>query len=147
MKVVLTKDVGGLGRTGEIKNVSDGYARNFLIPKQLAQIATDPEVKRIEKEMKEKSEKQDRQREKNKDFFAKMSGSIFYVKAKTSGKHLFAGIHQADIKKLLEDRYKIELDIKWIKLKEAIKDIGTHEITIADSTGESVIIKLEIQPQ
>ena len=147
MKVVLTKDVSGLGRTGEVKNVSDGYARNFLMPKGLAVVATDSEVKRLEKEHKEKSEKQVRDMEKSKEFFARISGLVLHIKGKASGKHLFAGIHAVDVKKLFEEKHKIDLDVKWIKMTGNLKDIGMHEVPIHDGLGNSALIKIDIQPQ
>ena len=147
MRVILVKDVSGIGRAGDIKEVSDGYARNFLMPKKLAMLATIAETDRIAKEKREKQEKLAREQEKLERSKKILEAKLFTIKAKADGRHLFAAIHEADIAKLVSERIGTELDPKRIRLPKAIKELGSHKVTIKLSEKLEAIINLNVEQQ
>ena len=130
MKVILTKDVQNLGNIGDIKDVANGYARNFLIPGGYAAIATKDTIERSE-EMKLKKEKQAEEGLKTAEELSKRLESVSIVikaKADESGK-LYAAVKSKEISKALDDKgFKIDED--KVVIKESIKAIGDHEVII-----------------
>ncbi len=143
MKIILIKSIPKFGQAGEVKEVTEGYARNFLIPKGLADLATKHSLGQITAQ-KSKIEKLNLQTKKNRQ---KMLKSIdrkkitVQVKADEKGT-LYAGIS----KKSLSDELKeqgYEIEPKDIKLKEKIKKIGKKKIELK-MNGKKAIINLEI---
>ncbi|MCK5084358.1 MAG: 50S ribosomal protein L9 [Candidatus Pacebacteria bacterium] len=130
MKVILTKDVQNLGNIGDIKDVANGYARNFLIPGGYAAIATKDTIERSE-EMKLKKEKQAEEGLKTAEELSKRLESVsitIKAKADESGK-LYAAVKSKEISKALDDKgFKIDED--KVVIKESIKAIGDHEVII-----------------
>lgn len=129
MKVILLQDVAGVGRKGDIKNVSDGYAGNFLLPKKLAQIATLNALVVAEKW--KKQTEQDREIQKN--ILEKNINGLkelkVEIKAKANEKgHLFSIIHQDEISKILKEKYHLDIPPKIIEIPKPIKDLGSHTI-------------------
>ncbi len=131
MKVILIKDVKKLGTIGEIKEVSDGYARNYLIPQGLALEATAARLK----ETKEKDLK--KQKQKNKEETAaralqsKLEGKTITILARTAGSNkLFGAITGKEIAERLQKEYGAQVDRKKIELKEPIKHLGTYQAKI-----------------
>ena len=105
MKIILLKNINSLGKQGEIKEVSDGYARNFLIPRQLADIATDELVSHIQriKQKEEKSAKKELER--SQDAAGKLEGKVFEIQAKASNEgRLYASVHSQEISELLKKK-------------------------------------------
>ncbi|HEY4480368.1 MAG TPA: 50S ribosomal protein L9 [Candidatus Paceibacterota bacterium] len=132
MKIILKQDVKGIGRKYEIKEVSDGYANNFLLPKKLAEFASQSAVK---KAMVLKSAN-DAELETKKELLRKQLDSLSEThvliksKANSSG-HLFAAVHEEDISKALKSQAKIDLPaefIKFLKINTPIKQTGSHMV-------------------
>lgn len=133
MKVILLQDVPNVGRKYEVKNVSDGYARNFLIPRNLAQIATTQTIQAIET----KKKQLEQEREIHKDILEKniesLSGVRLEIKEKANEKgHLFAGINKEEIAIILKEQKHIEIPSNIIELKQPIKEIGEYKIKVKD---------------
>lgn len=130
MKVILLEDVKGKGKAGDMVNVNDGYARNFLFPKNLAQQATQGNMKIVEqKKAAEKRHIEEERKEAN-DLKDKLDGRTISVKVKAgeNGK-IFGSVTSKEIAKALkEDGYII--DKKKILLKDPIKSIGREMIDI-----------------
>lgn len=131
MKVVLLQDVKSLGKKGELVNVSDGYARNFLFPKGLAKEANAQamnELKNAEQSKKFKKETEIAAAQKAK---AELEGSKFVIKAKAgeSGK-LFGSITPKEISAEIKRQKGIDADKRRIILKEDIKTLGEYEVEI-----------------
>lgn len=129
MKIILLQDVASMGKKYEVKNVSDGYARNFLIPRKLAKIATTQTIQEIElmkkQGLKEKEIQQDLL-EKNMESLQDLKISI---KEKSNEKgHLFASIDAKDISKILKKEHHLEIPAEMIEMKKPIKEIGEHKI-------------------
>ena len=144
MKVILTKDVKGQGKQGDVVNVSDGYARNYLFPRGLAIEADEKSLRALkEQKQKEAKRKQNELAEAQK-LADTISQLTVVIKAKTgeNGK-LFGSITSKDIAEKLKSDYKIEIDKKKIELEEAIKSIGNFEVEVKLYPG--VISKLTVK--
>ncbi len=143
MKVILKADIKGVGKKGEVINASDGYARNFLFPKQLAVEANNENM--LELKAKQDSVKYQKGQEKEKalQIAEKLSKIILKIKVKSgeNGK-IFGGVSAKEIAQELENQYKIVVDKKKIDLKETIKTLGMQTIEI--KLFEGVIGKLKI---
>ncbi len=131
MKVIFLQDVPRAGRKYDIKEVSDGYAVNFLFPKKLAVLATLKAVAEIEKRKKEiaiKREVQENLLEKN---LEEIKGKTVTIKAKADEKgHLFSAIHQKMLAEAMQKEHYARIDEKFIVLEKQIKEIGEFEIPI-----------------
>ncbi len=131
MKVILIKDVKKLGTTGEIKEVSDGYARNYLIPQGMALEATQTRLK----ETQEKDLKQQKQKGKEeataKALQEQLNGKSIKLLARTGGSDkLFGAITVKEIADALQKEYGTKIDKKKIELKDPIKHLGNYEAKI-----------------
>jgi len=145
MKVILLQNVSNMGQKYDIKNVSSGYARNYLIPRKLAEIATDKSVKNIEILKKA----HDAEIRVHKDLLAKniedLSDVTVLLKEKANEKgHLFAGVHNDEIVSAVKEQTHLDISPDFIKLKEPIKEIGEYDITV-ESEGKKSIFKLKIE--
>ena len=131
MKVVLLKDVPRVGRKYDVKDVADGYALNFLIPRKLAQSATSAALGaahayRLEHE-KERTKSQGELRQ----ALAAVRGATITISAKANEKgHLFKGIHAQDISRAIEEQLHITLGAEHIVLPGPIKTTDDHSVTI-----------------
>lgn len=131
MIVILLKDVKGTGKAGEVVKVSDGYARNMLLPKGLAKEATDGNVRNLEKQKAIAAEKLEAQKEAAKKHAEELSKVTVVIKTKggENGK-LFGSITSKDIAAALEKQEGIKVDKKKIDLPNPIKQTGDTEVTV-----------------
>jgi large subunit ribosomal protein L9 len=147
MKVILTKDVPGVGRAGDIKEVSDGYARNFLIGRKLGVAATQPQVDKINKEHKEQADKQARQEAKLAELQNRISNKAVSVRKKASGTKLFAAVHEQDIIKQIAAQFGVELAEKQVKILNPIKTTGSHAVELKLTDRHAARITVNVEPQ
>ncbi len=147
MKVILKEDVEGLGRAGDVVNVKDGYARNFLIPRGLAIRATDKSVKSLEKQKKMILERINKERKRLQQFAEKLSEVTVTIKKKAGeeGK-LFGSVTSRDIAEALE-AMGYEVDRKKIVLDEPIKSIGNYTVKIRLAPEIEAEIAVEVVPE
>lgn len=130
MEVILKEDVPGLGKAGMKVKVKDGYARNFLLPRNLAVMVTQSNVKVFEQEQKvraQKMEKQKKEAETLKDKLAQLSLTIPVLTQEKE--KLYASIGPLEISKALADE-GIEMDKNAIALEEPIKALGIYEVPV-----------------
>ncbi|OQB24959.1 MAG: 50S ribosomal protein L9 [Firmicutes bacterium ADurb.Bin182] len=130
MKILLLKDVKGTGKAGQVCSVSDGYARNFLIPKGLAVVADAQAVNTARIQAESDSHRKKMQRAKAMELADGMSGLTVKVKAKAgeNGK-LFGSVTAKEIADALKEQFDIEVDRKKIIIDEPIKTLGIVEVT------------------
>ena len=144
MKVLLIKDVKALGKTGEIKDVKDGYGQNFLVAKGLAKIAT-PDVvanwkaeqERIAKELKDDLERLTKEKAVFEEATIRIEKPIAPVGIKGS-------VGNADISKAIKEQLNIDLDKKHINLKKALKSTGIHDVDAKLGHGIHATLKVEV---
>lgn len=144
MKVILKADIKGVGKKDQVINASDGYARNFLFPKNLAVEANNSNMSKLQAKNDANQYRKDQEKEAAKEI-AKEIEEIslkITVKAGENGK-IFGGVSSKEIAENLEKQYSIKVDKKKINLKETIKTLGTRTVEI--KLYEGVIGKLRIQ--
>ena len=131
MIVILLKDVKGAGKAGEVVKVSDGYARNMLIPKGFAKEATEGNVRNLEKQKAIMAEKQAEAKAAAEELADKISLITVNIVSKGGeGGRLFGSITSKEISEALEEQHGIKIDKKKIVLDAPIKQIGDTEVTV-----------------
>ena len=124
MKVILLEDVKSLGRKDEVKEVSDGYARNFLFKKHLAQPADKANLNSLNHELKLKAQREQAQKERAEKIKKELSGKVVKVPAKAGeAGRLFGSVTTSDVSAALA-QMGYEVDKRKIELPEAIKTVG-----------------------
>ncbi len=145
MKVILKQDVHNLGKAGELVNVNDGYAKNFLLPKGMAMEASATAVNEMKMRQNAEKSKKENELANAKKLQDKMSGlSITFVSKSGENGKLFGSITSKDISEKLKKEHKITVDKRKINLPEAIKTLGTHEIEIKLHSGVSTTLKIVV---
>ncbi len=130
MKVIFLQDVKGQGKKGEIKEVSEGYARNFLLPKGVVQIATDGAKKTLDQQAASAQKKKENEKNEFKALAAKLSEMTVVIKAKAGeGGRLFGAITSKQIAEALELQ-KISIDKRKIELDDPIRVLGVTKVTV-----------------
>lgn len=143
MKVILKQDIKGVGKKDQIINVSDGYVRNFLFPKNMAVEANNENMSKLRAKQDSNAFKKQQEKEEAQKIADKISKIILKVPVKAGGNgKIFGGVSTKEISDLLEKNYKIKVDKKKIELKETIKELGTRNVNI--KLYESVIANLKI---
>ncbi|MBX3069945.1 MAG: 50S ribosomal protein L9 [Thermomicrobiales bacterium] len=131
MKVILRQDVESLGEAGDVKNVSDGYARNYLIPKGYAIIATPGELKVLAENQKVKDRKIAYQEQDLKELADRISTVTLEFEARAGDQgRLFGSVTAGDIADKLTTTIKHEIDRRKVHLDEPIRTSGSHKVTI-----------------
>ena len=146
MKVIFLKDVAGSGRAGEIKEISDGYARNYLLPRKLAAAATDGQLNRVEA-LKKTQERHEAETEAELRALAKrLTEANVVLTAKVGeGKKLYGSITNADIAEKLSDITKSEIDKRKVEMEEPIKALGIHEVEVRLSPTIHAKVKVKVE--
>lgn len=146
MKVILLKDVKGTGKKGEMKEVSDGYARNFLFPKKMAVVADNQAVK----ELKEKSKSEEFKTQQEYDSAVLLGKEMekisieIYTKAGDGGR-LFGSITSKDIAEQLKKQKEIEVDKRKIILEEPIRVLGSAKVEIKIHPKVTTKIRVDVK--
>ncbi|MDQ7821872.1 MAG: 50S ribosomal protein L9 [Candidatus Eremiobacteraeota bacterium] len=148
MKVILKKDVEKLGEEGAILEVKNGYARNYLLPNNLAIVASSGNMKTWENEKKTRERRVAKNTEKAKNLADSLSQKNFTIKAKAGeeGK-LYGSVTSQDIVELVLAQAKIELDRKKLTLAEPIKKTGSYKVPVKLFKGVTAEISLEVAPE
>lgn len=145
MKVILLQDVKALGKKGELVDASDGYARNFLLPKKLAKEANAQamnEYKNAENSKNFKIATQKAQAESNKQ---KLEGKKFKMTAKAGqGGRLFGSITSKQVAEEIKKQYNIDVDKRKVVLECDIKEFGTYSAEVKLYTGISAKIDIQV---
>jgi large subunit ribosomal protein L9 len=148
MKILLTQDVDNLGKAGEIKVVPDGYARNFLIPRGMAVLATEGAAKQARSQGQARAKRRRQAEEKAASLAEILWQVVLTFKAKAGEKdRLYGSITSSDIIEALERETGRAFDKRKIQLKGAIHELGTHHVPIKLMTGVTpeitVVVKRE----
>ena len=145
MKVILKADIKGVGKKDQVINASDGYARNFLFPKNLAVEANKENMSKLKAKQDSNAFKKSQEKEEAKKIAEKLSKIQLKipVKAGENGK-IFGGVSAKEIAELLKENYKIGIDKKKIELKETIKTLGMRTIQIKLYEGITGNLKIDV---
>ena len=131
MKVILRSDVERVGKKGDILDVADGYARNFLVPRGLAIKATDGAVGQAASMRRSRDIKDAREREGAEAIARQLVPQVIRIPVKAGAEgRLFGSITSADVVAAVQEQTGIELDRRRLHLDEPIKSVGTHEVPV-----------------
>ena len=146
MKVILTDDVKGLGQRGDVVNVAAGYARNFLLPKEFAYLATPGNIKRLDQEKKRYDTRMAKERDAALVIAKAIEGTRLVLKKK-AGEHdtLYGTVTSAELAEALGAK-GITVDKRRIELEEPIKRLGEHTVHVKLFKDVTVGVTVEVQP-
>jgi large subunit ribosomal protein L9 len=147
MKVIFLTDVPSKGKAGEIKAVSDGYARNFLFPKGLAQVATREVVRQTEISLRKKMADESLNKEKMARLAEQIEGIQICLKAHAGAEgRLFGSITEANIAEELSKIVDAPIDKRQVVLDNPLRQIGEYEVTIKFTGDLESRIKVIVEP-
>ncbi len=148
MKLILLENIKKIGKKDEIKEVPDGYAQNFLIPRKLAVLATPERIKKLELSKKQIEDEKGMHLEIMRSNLEKIDNTEIVITRKVnSSGSLFAQIAEKDIQEEIKNASKILVPIEYIQLSEHIKHTGTHKIILGSKSklGREYILNLQIK--
>jgi large subunit ribosomal protein L9 len=149
MKVILTHDVPSLGKHGEVVNVSDGYARNYLFPRGLAIVADKGALKNVELRQRKEALRAEKAAQEAQQIADTLRGKTVTVRAH-AGKgttKLFGAVTAQHIADAIAQQYHVKVDKRRIGLLEPIKSLGDYEVALHLHHGVNVTVKVEVVPQ
>ena len=145
MRVVLREDVDNLGRKGDLLDVADGYARNFLVPRGLAIKATRGVVQQAEAMRRNREVREVRDRSHATELAQRLSTTRIEVKARAGeGGKLFGSVTSGDIAEAVLAQTEVELDRRKISLAEPLKELGTVEVPVQLHTDVEATLTIEV---
>ena len=149
MEIILLQDVDKVGKKGEVANVSEGYARNYLLPRKMAEMATAGRVAQVRKIMEQKeahARREAEQAEETRDLLAK---TVLTIPAPVgSGDRLFGSITTQDIATAIYAARKIRVDKRNVELEEPIKMVGTYMVKVeVHNSVEPAEVKVIVVPE
>jgi large subunit ribosomal protein L9 len=146
MEVLLLKDVEQLGEAGEIKRVANGYARNFLIPRGLAVIATPGAVKQVELQLESEARREAKELDEAQALAEALEGRTVTFQARAGeSDRLYGSITNANIADALSEQVEQEVDRRKLEMHEPLKELGTHTITIRLAPGAEAKVTVIIE--
>lgn len=148
MKVLLTQDVYNLGHAGDVKNVADGYGRNYLLPRGMAVLATSSALKRAERLKVTATEKRAREKADIDALASVIGGShfTFSVRAGEKGK-LYGSVTASQIADQISKKLGSEFDKRKVALREPIREVGTYSVPVRLSADVAPTVTVTVQPE
>lgn len=148
MKVIFLKDVKGKGKKGEIKNVADGYAQNYLIKNNLAVEATPANIKNLEAKKRSEAKQKEQEVQEAKELKDKIEKLTVELTAKAGeGGRLFGSITSKQIADQLQKNYKIKIDKRKIDLPDAIRSLGYTKIPVKLHTEVTATLTVHVKEE
>ena len=148
MQVILMQDVEKIGQRGDIVDVSRGYVRNFLVPRNLAEVATASNMEEARRRMEESEDRNRRMAERAGDIAATLNKSVITIEARTGeDERLFGSVTAANIADAVEKARGIRLDRRRIRLSEPIRSLGTHQIPVQVHGDVEANVKVIVVPK
>ena len=145
MKIILNQDVKGLGKKGELVNASDGYARNFLLPKKMAVEATSGNLKTLEEQNEAINLKKQKELDKAKNLAEKIQKLTVEITTKAGdGGRLFGSVTSKEICESLQKQHGIKLDKRKVVLPEPIKELGMRHVEVKIHPGVTAKLNVDI---
>ncbi|MBA3792824.1 MAG: 50S ribosomal protein L9 [Rubrobacter sp.] len=148
MQVILTHDVEKIGQRGDIVDVSRGYVRNFLVPRNLAEVATPGKMEEARREMAESEERDRRLAERAEEIAATLNKSVITIEARTGeDERLFGSVTAANVVAAVEKARGVRIDRRRVRLEEPIKSLGTHQVPIQVHGDVEASVKVIVVPK
>lgn len=148
MKVILLENVKSLGKKGEIVNVNDGYARNFILPKKLGVEATGKNLNDLKLQKNNEKKVAQENLDAAKELAAELSAGKVELAIKVGeGGRTFGSVSSKEIAVAVKDQMQLDIDKKKIQLKESIKSLGTHIVTVKLHPEVSVELKVVVKEE
>ena len=147
MKVVLLKDVKNIGKRDDILNVSDGYARNFLLPQKLAMEATPGTLKEIERKRAAQNAREAEMLAEAKKKAESLKNKVITLEVKCGEKgRLYGSVTAAEVAEALEAQHGVKVDKRKIDIGDTIREVGIREISVWLYSGVTTPMKLNVEP-
>ena len=148
LQVILKKDVSKVGKAGELLEVSDGYARNFLFPQGLAEEATSGRIADMRARQQNQKARKDKERQTSEEARKLLQGKMVrvFASAGESGK-LFGSVTAAQVADALKAQYGVKVDKRDVKLAEPVKQSGSYPISIRLYAGVQADVTLSVEIQ
>lgn len=148
MRVVFLDDVDGAGRAGEIKNVADGYARNFLIPRKLAAPATTSTVQQAESKARAIAKEEEKRDAAAQAVITKLGDAPIVLKAKAGEEgRLFGSVTASDIAEAINARGGASIEHRQVLLEAPIKHIGSQEVVVNLTRNVKATVTVEVEAE
>ncbi len=145
MKVILLQDVPGLGHPGDVKDVSNGYARNYLLPRQLVTAATPSELANLKQRVAAAQRKQEKIRAEQQELARRLENvSLTFAVRVGRGDRLYGSVTSQDIANAIREQEGITIDRRSIQLHEPLRSLGTHEVGVRIATQIEPKVKVSI---
>jgi large subunit ribosomal protein L9 len=147
MKLVLNSDVANLGERGEVVDVSDGYARNYLLPRKLASKATPSSIAAAEQAVAKRGAAERKHREEAENLASQLDGTRVVIAAQAGDEgRLYGSVGVADVVEGIRKFTGLQIERKHVELAEPIKAIGLHEITVRFHPEIAVPVTIDVIP-
>ncbi len=144
MKVILLSDVKALGKRGDVADVADGYANNFLLPRKLATTATAGAIKQLEQQNNAKARRQAEEVANAQDVATQLGELTLEIAAKAGGNgRLFGTVTNANVAEAIQAALNVAIDRHKIEMKDGIKAVGTYPIEVR--LGNNIVAKSNIR--
>ncbi len=148
MKVILDADVPGLGRRGDVVEVSEGYARNYLFPRRLAREASEGALRAVRHLAEAKQRKADREQEQARRQAELLQGRLVTVRARAGeAGRLFGSVTGRDVADAVEVQFGFTIDRRRVLLEEPIKTVGTYAVRIRLHPGIDATVQVRVIPE
>jgi large subunit ribosomal protein L9 len=146
MRVVFLDDVDGVARAGEIKNVADGYARNFLLPRKLAAAATTASMQQAEKRAKQIAVEEEKLDAAAQQIAGTVSGTPIVIMARAGDEgRLFGSVTASDIAEAVNERAGTQLGHRQVALSRPIREVGSYEIEVSLTRNVKAQVAVEVK--
>ena len=148
MQVILKGDVEKIGQRGDIVDVSRGYVRNFLVPRNLAEVATPSKMEEARRQMEEAEERDRRMAERAEEIAATLNKSVITIEARTGeDERLFGSVTAANIADAIQRARDVRVDRRRVMLDEPIKSLGTHQVPVQVHGDVQASVKIIVVPK
>ena len=145
MKVILSTDVDNLGQKGDVVTVADGYARNFLVPKGLALMATKGSLRQAEQMRRAREEQEKKAKEEAGERVARLGAQPVYIAARAGEEgRLFGSVTRSDIVRAVEEQLEENIDRHDIRLDDAIRQIGSYSVEVHLHPEVNALVTVEV---
>ncbi|MGZ4200066.1 MAG: 50S ribosomal protein L9 [Thermoleophilia bacterium] len=148
MEIILLEDIEGVGQKGDLANVSRGYARNYLLPKRLAEVANPGRLDEVRRLMEERKAREARTADQAVTVAATLNKTVVTIGAHAGeGERLYGSVTNADIADAIWSARKVRVDKHKVRLDEPIKSVGTFMVDIDVFEGVEASVKVIVVPE